>query len=79
MKATEVDFKEIDELLEDAGYDVQSVEKIYEIVLSQIDAAPPDQRQGLYIQFADLCHRRAARTKQVLQAHIAAAKSAYKI
>jgi hypothetical protein len=74
-----IDFKEVNDLLDEAGCDLHSVEKIYEIVRSRIEAAPPDQRPALYVQFADLASDRAAMTQQVLEAHIAAAKSAFKI
>ena len=73
-----VDFDEINNLLDEAGCDLQSVEKIYEIVRSQIDAAPADQRPGLYVQFTNLCHERATKIKEVLDAHIAAAKTAFR-
>ena len=42
-------------------------------------ATPPDQRPALYVQFAGLANERAATTQRLLEAHIAAAKSAFKI
>jgi hypothetical protein len=73
-----MDFVSIRAELDAAGTDLQKIEAIYERARAAIEASPDELRPSLEAKFLDLCNQQAAQAKQILDAHVTAAKTVFK-
>ena len=65
-----LDFDQLDDELDSAGYDLVKIHEIYEDVRAQIQAAPPDLQSQLEARLLELCQKRAELAKKVMDAHM---------
>jgi hypothetical protein len=52
------------------SFDLPKVEEIYERARAQLEAAPPDRRPALEAALIELCDQKAARDREVMDAHL---------